>query len=135
MRRLAVAFVLSVPLAIAACGGGETTTPIPEEVQGTVPQETVAKGDAEAGKDVFNNVANPKCGTCHTFTAAGSDGTTGPNLDDALQGKDAQFILESIVNPDAEIAEGYSAGIMPKTYGEDLSDKQLADLVAFLQQS
>jgi mono/diheme cytochrome c family protein len=134
MRRLLMLVVVAVPLFLVACGGGETTTPSPEDVQGTVPQETVAEGDAEAGKAVFD-AANPSCGTCHTFKAAGSDGTTGPDLDDALEGKDAQFVLESIVNPDAEVAEGYTAGIMPKTYGEDLSDKQLADLVAFLQKS
>jgi cytochrome c oxidase subunit II len=134
MRRPLAVLALAVPLFAAACGGGETTTPTPEEVQGTVPQQTVAEGDPEAGKEVFDS-ANPACGTCHTFEAAGSDGTTGPNLDDALQGKDAQFILESIVNPDAEITDGYDAGIMPKTYGEDLSDKQLADLIAFLRKS
>lgn len=132
MRRLVALLVLVLPLFVAACGGGETTTPTPEGVEGSVPQETVAAGDAEAGKEVYDS-ANPSCGTCHTFEAAGSDGTTGPNLDESLEGKDAQFILESIVNPDAEITEGFSAGIMPKTYGEDLSDKQLADLVAFLQ--
>ena len=134
MRSLLTVLVVALPLFLAACGGGETTTPSPEDVQGTVPQETVAEGDADAGKAVFDS-ANPSCGTCHTFEAAGSDGTTGPDLDDALEGKDAQFVLESIVNPDAEVAEGYTAGIMPKTYGEDLSEKQLADLVAFLQKS
>jgi cytochrome c oxidase subunit II len=134
MRRVLALLALLLPLFVVACGGGETKEPTPEEVQGTVPQETVAEGNAEAGKAVYD-AANPGCGTCHTFEAAGSDGTTGPNLDDSLEGKDAQFILESIVNPDAEITEGFDPGIMPKTYADDLSDKQLADLVAFLQKS
>jgi hypothetical protein len=56
----------------------------------------------------------------------------GPNLDTALQDKDAQSIYESIVDPDAEIAEGFAGGIMPGDYGEKLNDQQLADLVAFL---
>ncbi len=133
MRRCLALAALALPLFLVACGGGETTTPAPEEVQGTVPQETVAEGNAEAGKAVFNE-ASPACGTCHTFAPAGTDGTTGPNLDEALEGDDAQTILESIVNPDAEITEGFDAGIMPKTYGEDLSEEQLADLVAFLRQ-
>ena len=60
-------------------------------------------------------------------------GTAGPDLDEALQGKDELFIYNSIVNPDAEIAEGFQPGIMPKTYGEQLDDKQLGDLVAFLK--
>jgi cytochrome c oxidase subunit 2 len=58
---------------------------------------------------------------------------TGPNLDESLQGKNARFIRESIVNPDAEIAEGFQPGLMPKDYGDKLSDQELADLVAFLQ--
>jgi mono/diheme cytochrome c family protein len=59
----------------------------------------------------------------------------GPNLDDALKGKDTDFIHESIVDPNAEVASGFGAGVMPDVYGEQLSDEQLADLVAFLQQA
>ena len=69
---------------------------------------------------------------CHTFAAAGTTGTTGPDLDEVLAGKDAAFVEQSIVQPNAEIAEGYSAGVMPQTYGEQLSPKQVDDLVAFL---
>jgi mono/diheme cytochrome c family protein len=87
-------------------------------------------GNPQAGKAVFD--ANG-CGSCHTFSPAGSNGTVGPNLDDALKGKDAAFIHQSIVDPNAVIASGYSAGIMPQTFGQQLSQKQLNDLVAFLQ--
>lgn len=86
-------------------------------------------GNPQAGKAVFD--ANG-CGSCHTFSPAGSNGTVGPNLDDALKGKDAAFIHQSIVDPNAVIASGYSAGIMPQTFGQQLSQKQLNDLVAFL---
>jgi cytochrome c oxidase subunit 2 len=75
------------------------------------------------------------CNGCHTFAAAGAKGTIGPNLDQALQGKDAAFIRESIVNPNAEITQGYQPNIMPQDFGQKLSDKQLNDLVAFLSQS
>ena len=50
-----------------------------------------------------------------------------------LKDKDAAFIQQSIVDPNAEIADGFQPNIMPQTYGSQLSDKQLADLVAFLQ--
>jgi mono/diheme cytochrome c family protein len=123
-------------LAVAGgCGGGEEVSPTPENVAGSVPQETLpdfSKGNAEAGKEIFTTTAQPPCSSCHTYGPAGSSATVGPNLDDALQGKDAQFIYESIVDPDAEIASGFSGGIMPKDYGEKLDDQQLADLVAFL---
>ncbi len=39
-----------------------------------------AKGDRDAGKKLFAN----KCASCHTLAAAGSQGTLGPNLDDAF---------------------------------------------------
>ena len=75
------------------------------------------------------------CGSCHTLAEANASGTVGPDLDQVLKGKDAAFIHESIVDPDAEIASGFSAGIMPAVYGDQLDDQQLADLVAFLEQS
>lgn len=89
-------------------------------------------GDAAAGKTVF---ASAGCGSCHTYEAAGTSAQVGPDLDESLADKDAQFIYTSIVDPDAEIAEGFSAGIMPGNYSEQLDDQQLADLVAFLQPS
>jgi len=94
-----------------------------------VPQATVPEGEAAAGEAVFTDTG---CGSCHTFSAAGTSAEVGPNLDESLQGQDAQYIYEAIVNPDAQIAEGFQPGIMPKTFGEQLDDKQLGDLVAFL---
>jgi mono/diheme cytochrome c family protein len=88
-------------------------------------------GNAEAGKDIFTNVADPACSTCHTYGPADSTADVGPNLDDALQGQSPEAILESIVNPSGEITAGFS-DLMPKEYGQQLSEQQLADLVAFL---
>jgi mono/diheme cytochrome c family protein len=92
----------------------------------------VSKGDQAAGKEIFTKTAQPPCASCHTFKAAGSTATVGPDLDTALQGKDAQFILESITDPSAEVTAGFQ-DIMPKEYKTQLDEKQLADLVAFLQ--
>ena len=39
--------------------------------------------------------------------------TSGPNLDEALVDEDADFIRTSIVDPGAEVAEGFGDGIMP----------------------
>src|SRR3954452_24757736 len=67
-----------------------------------------AAPDAKAlftnGKD--STGATP-CGACHTLAAASTSGTTGPDFDQVLKGKDAAFIKQSIVQPDAEIAKGY----------------------------
>jgi mono/diheme cytochrome c family protein len=109
---------------------GETTTePAPTTTQAAQPPPGPA-GDAAAGKSVFNSLG---CGSCHTFSAAGSSGAVGPNLDEALQGKDAAFVEESIVDPNKEIAPGYQANVMPDNFGDTLTPKQVSDLVAFLQ--
>lgn len=107
-------------------GGGKTKT---GETQ-TTPQQP--QGNAAAGKAVF---ASQGCSGCHTFAAAGANGTVGPNLDQVLKGKDASFVHESIVDPNAEIAKGFPPNVMPQDYGSKLSEKQLADVVAFLTKS
>ena len=130
-------FALVLGALLAGCGGEKDVSPEPETVIGTVPAgETVNvnEGDAAAGKEIFMTTASPPCASCHAFKAAGSTANVGPDLDEALQGKDAQFIIESITNPSAEIAPGFQ-DIMPKDYGTKLTQQQLADLVAFLQQS
>jgi mono/diheme cytochrome c family protein len=112
---------------------GETTTeppppPTTTETTGTTTTEQ-APGSPAAGRAVFTSAG---CGACHTFAPAGTSGSVGPDLDEALQGKDAEFIRQSIVDPNAEITQGFSAGVMPQNFGQELSPQQLDDLVAFL---
>jgi mono/diheme cytochrome c family protein len=135
--RVIAAFSLALVLALAtaACGGGEEVSPEPETVEGELQEQTIGEGDAAAGKAVFTNEASPACGTCHTFKAAGTSSETGPNLDETLAGDDRQSIYQSIINPNAEITEGFQEGVMPDDYLEQLSEKQRADLVAFLEQN
>lgn len=116
---------------------GETTTAPTETTTAPSTGSTTqaAEGDPAAGKEVFATSAQPPCASCHTLQEAGASATVGPNLDEVLKGKDAAFIHESIIDPDAEIATGYAAGIMPKTYPQQLDEQQLADLVAFLEQA
>jgi mono/diheme cytochrome c family protein len=116
------------------------TTPTETAPTETAPTETSGggggpAGDPAAGKEIFSTTAQPPCASCHTLAEANASGTVGPDLDQVLKGKDAAFIHESIVDPDAEIASGFTAGVMPAVYGDQLDDQQLADLVAFLQQA
>jgi len=113
-----------------------TTAPAPT----TTPATTTSPGgggNAAAGKAVF---AANGCASCHTFKPANATGSVGPDLDTA-PASDAKadnnmnlaaFIKESIDNPDAYIAKGYSKGVMPTTFGQSLSSTQLNDLVAFI---
>jgi mono/diheme cytochrome c family protein len=113
--------------------GAETTGPA--ETGQTGGGGGGGEGDPAAGKEIFTTVAQPTCASCHTLADAGASGTVGPNLDEALAGQDAAAIEQSIVDPNAQVAEGFAEGIMPQDYGEKLDDKQLADLVAYLVQA
>ena len=75
------------------------------------------------------------CGGCHTLSQAGTTGTIGPNLDDVLAGKSPQQISTGISDPNAEIAAGFPADVMPANYGDTLTPQQLQQLVQYLVQS
>jgi cytochrome c oxidase subunit 2 len=81
------------------------------------------------------------CGSCHTLTAAHATGTVGPDLDKlpqeaAAAGKPLPaFVHESIVDPNAYIAPGYPASVMPGNFGTTISKPDLAALVQYLVQS
>ena len=94
-------------------------------------QRLAREGGAVQGEELFTQ----QCGSCHALADAGTEGEVGPNLDEALQGADAEFIMESIVDPGAEIAEGFEDGVMPTNYGEMFTDPQLEGLVEYLQQA
>jgi len=100
----------------------------------TTKSEAGGKGSAAAkqGEQVFT--ANG-CGACHALAAANAGGTVGPDLDETLPGKSEAYIEEAIVDPNATVAPGYSAGIMPSTFVSSLSGSELEALVTFLQQS
>ena len=84
------------------------------------------------GAQVF---ASNGCGGCHTLAEAETGGTTGPNLDEALPGMSAAMVEKSITDPNAEIANGFPPNVMPPTYGDSLTPKELEDLVQYLVES
>jgi mono/diheme cytochrome c family protein len=81
------------------------------------------------GAQVF---ANNGCGGCHTLAAAGSGGVTGPNLDEVLPGQSAAMVHESIVNPNKEIAKGYTPNVMPENFEQTISKEEIEQLVEYL---
>jgi cytochrome c551/c552 len=126
---------------IGSTAPATTTAPTTSAATTTSGGTTTSKGggggNAAAGKAVF---ASNGCGSCHTFKPAGATATVGPDLDsapssDAKADNNAElpdFIEESIKDPDAYIAKGYSKGIMPTTFGSSISSSDLKDLVAFI---
>ena len=139
MRRLALLFGITL-LLLAGCGGKQVVLPTAETVVGTLPttttQATAVKGDATAGAALFKSQG---CNGCHTFKPANANGTIGPDLDKLPDYAKAAgqplvaFTHESIQNPSAYVEKGYQ-NTMPD-FGQTLSAKQIADLVAYLTQT
>jgi len=89
-------------------------------------------GDQAAeGRQVF---IEQGCGGCHALADAGTSGTTGPALDDSLENVSAEEIREAIVDPNADVQEGYQPNIMP-SYRDRIPPEQLDALVDYLEES
>lgn len=93
-------------------------------------------GDAEAGAQLFAGAGG--CHACHALE--GDRRIVGPALAGVGERAGtaradytaAMYLYESIVAPDAQVAAGFPAGVMPGNFGARLSEQELADLVAFL---
>jgi cytochrome c oxidase subunit 2 len=92
-------------------------------------EETGGGAAAPDGKTIFTDNG---CGGCHALADAGTSGGVGPDLDDVLADKDAAFIEKSIVDPNAEIARGFSPNIMPPNFRQTLAPAELDALVKYL---
>jgi mono/diheme cytochrome c family protein len=95
-------------------------------------EQPAGEGDLDGGA-IFVETG---CGSCHSLQALGAEavGETGPNLDTNLESRDEEYIRTAIIDPDATLAEGFSPGIMPDNYEEQLSPEELDALVAYLAQ-
>jgi cytochrome c2 len=97
-----------------------------------VPGAAPPKVPGGPGAQVFVTAG---CGSCHTLAAAKSGGVTGPNLDEVLPGQSAAMVHEDIADPNKDIAKGYPPNVMPPDYEQELSAKELDDLVQYLIES
>jgi len=107
---------------VAGCGGDDDSGSA-EPPAATTTEDTGGggeTGDAANGEQVL---AAAGCGGCHTFEAAGSTGSVGPNLDDASPSYD--LVVEQVTN---------GGGAMP-AFGDELSDQEIQDVAAFVSGS
>jgi cytochrome c oxidase subunit 2 len=109
-------------MTIAAFAGGGGSDAPPAKV---APQ--AATGDR--GAAVF---AEQGCGSCHAFAPANARGGIAPDLALSLNGKSRDYVLESIVAPDAVVAYGWNPGMMPDDFAQRIAPQDLTPLVAYL---
>ncbi len=126
------------------CGLGHSTMRAPvrvveqREYEAFLANAAGEGGDENDPETIFTTAG---CGGCHAFEPAGTTAQVGPGLDDLSAPAEAagqpldEFIRESIVDPNAVIAEGYQPGVMPGTFKAALTDEQLDALVQYLAEA
>ncbi len=135
--------VFALVLAACAGGGGGGEQKPAEQPSGAV------TGDPKRGEALFKQSTigpAPGCAACHSLEPGRV--LVGPSLagvatraeqiinSDTYTGKATtveEYLRESIVDPNVYAPEGFSPGSMYPNYGKDLTEQQIADLVAFLK--
>jgi mono/diheme cytochrome c family protein len=98
-----------------------------------VEEVKVTAGDPKRGEDLFYNSPIAACASCHT--AKGKGGDVGPILDGIAVRANKDYIVESLMDPNAKLAKGFenlTISPMPPL-GVILKEQEVADILAFLQ--
>ena len=96
------------------------------------PAPPLAAGDPKAGEELFRNTETAACIACHTI--GGRGGAVGPVLDGIAARKDEAYIRESVMEPNAKLADGFQQlGVSPMPpMALLLKPQQIEDIIAFL---
>lgn len=128
-RRLLIP-LFALPLVLAACGG---PAPAENQIQGDA-----ARGEALFAQTTIGSNNAPGCITCHSLEAGvmlvgPSQADVGARAETAVSGQSAsEYLRTAIVDPNAHIVDGFVAGVMYQNYAQDLSEQEIADLVAYM---
>lgn len=144
---------LALSLLASACGSSnlaEDLTPIPTLAPGETPalvdalaqapatQEASGEADGEGGGDALvaagQELFAQACAGCHGAQDGAGPALTGmgERAETRVEGMSAEeYLHESVVDPSAYIVPGF-ADIMPKQYEEQLSEDEIANLIAFM---
>jgi len=127
--------------------GGEITVSLLADVAAGA--DAAGRTVGVAGTTAAEIITNAGCIACHTIEAIGAVGVVGPDLSQIGDRLSPDEIRESILLPDAVIAEGCPQrdeegnisstgpcleGVMPKDLGNRLSATQLETVVTFLSE-
>ncbi len=87
-------------------------------------REALAGGNARRGREIFVGKTAVECNRCHrarTWRGEIPGGEVGPDLTGLGARHDRAYILESIVNPNKQIAEGFESVVVATADGQVLT--------------
>ena len=139
--KIHVVTTVSLFLALSACNTESNRADLQgslletQTISNTAPKKAVEPSQTQAQQLIETQ---PGCITCHSLepgvTSVGpSVATIGAEAGSRVSGTSAEeYLRESILEPDAHVAEGFAAGIMPKGFATALTEQQVNDLVAYM---
>lgn len=132
-------------------GGADAAPSLVSQFSTDVPAMTEAvvslTGDPVRGQELYNAQQRTElnqilgCSSCHLGGAqAPATEETWSNVvnirlnDPTFSGYTAeQYLVESITYPNDYVVDGYASGVMPQTYGEQMTAQDMADVIAYLR--
>ena len=137
-KKILITLLLVVALSLlAACGGDDGGDDAADAV-----------GNAANGEELYMGTtvgasSAPGCITCHSVEPTDDPlqpSPVGPShygvadrAADYVEGMSAEeYLRESITEPDAHLVEGFQPGVMYQNYAEDLTEREIDNLVAYL---
>ncbi|HTH49230.1 MAG TPA: HEAT repeat domain-containing protein [Candidatus Limnocylindria bacterium] len=91
----------------------------PHSAEASAFRDTMVGGDAKRGQQVFFSNPTVQCSRCHR--AGGEGGTVGPKLDGMGSRNPREYLLESILAPNAKIATGFENATVALRDGRSLT--------------
>ncbi|MCP5001017.1 MAG: c-type cytochrome [Hyphomicrobiales bacterium] len=113
--------------------GVEVTVTIPTDAAEAAADEGDGGEDGEPRQPyatVEEAVVEFQCGACHKV--AGEEGDVGPDLSNIGSARDEAYLRRSILDPNADVAEGFEPDQMPADYGEQMYAQELEMIVNYL---
>ncbi len=109
-------------------GGAEITVEIPTDI-GEVEEEDEAEARQAltSAEDIVDEFG---CGTCHIIGE--NEGDVGPDLSKAGAKFDREAMRRAVIDPNAEIADGFEADTMPADLGAQIYAQEMELLLDYL---
>jgi mono/diheme cytochrome c family protein len=132
--RLSDAEIAAVVAYLQDQGGAEVTVEIPKDLgnnkEGGEDAEPEEAEPREAISDPKKLIALFTCDACHMINGEG--GEVGPNLSTIGALRDPAYLRRAILDPNADLAEGFEPDQMPEDMAEQMYVSELEVLVSYL---
>ena len=109
----------------------EQWTITPEQGYPAMYSLSLSGGDPVRVRELVFYHASASCMRCHVIEGTG--GTAGPSLDGVAQRHDEMSLLRSILEPQAEIADGFGEASAMPGMAEHLNPMEVRDVMAYLK--